>query len=231
MTEEAVIVERADGVGELILNRPERRNALNGAMVEGLHAGVRSLIEDTSIRSVLIRGQGGTLCSGLDLKDLAASPPPAWRAGFAVAWSDLHGEIWASDKPIVGALEGAAIAGGAALALACDFLVAGRGARLQVSEVARGMVAPLNMAWLVAKYGHARAVDVVVGAASHDGADLWRLGMAAMLVDDVEVLSTARDLAVRLAAHDARSVARTKAMARSVAVDFPALVRRLSTDR
>ncbi|GAC1530860.1 MAG: enoyl-CoA hydratase [Acidimicrobiales bacterium] len=226
-----VIVERADGVGELILNRPERRNALNGAMVEGLHAGLRSLIEDTSIRSVVIRGQGGTLCSGLDLKDLAASPPPAWRAGFAAAWSDLHGEIWTSDKPIVGALEGAAIAGGAALALACDFLVAGRRARLQVSEVARGMVAPLNMAWLVAKYGHARAVDVVVGAASHDGADLWRLGMAAMVVDDVEVLSAARDLAVRLAAHDAPSVARTKAMARSVAVDFPALVRTLSPDR
>lgn len=224
-----VTVDRVGAVGELVLNRPERRNALNGAVVEGLHLGLHHLIEDSSIHSILIRGNGGSLCSGLDLKDLATTPPPAWRAGFGAAWSAFHGEVWRSDKPIVGALEGAAIAGGAALALACDFLVAGRLARLQVSEVARGMVAPVNMAWLVTKYGHARAIDVVVGAASLDGADLWRLGMAAVLVDDADVLRAARDLASKLATHDAQSVARSKAMARSVALDFPALLRTLAT--
>ncbi len=228
---DVVRVDRADGVGELVIDRPERRNALNGAVVEGLQAGLQSLVADPSVRVVVIRGEGGTLCAGLDLKELAASPPPPWRAGFGDAWATFHMDIWRSDKPIVGALEGAAIAGGAALAFACDFLVCGHRSRLQVSEVARGMIAPLNVAWLVAKYGHARAVDLVVGAASLSGDDLWRLGIAAAVVDDPHVLSAARELAGRLAAHDAGAVARSKAMIRSTAAtDFPALVGSLRGD-
>lgn len=228
---DVVRVERSFGVGELVIDRPERRNALNGAVVEGLHDGLRSLLDDPQVAVVLVRGEGGTLCAGLDLKELAASPPPAWRAGFGAAWAAFHAEIWGSDKPIVGALEGAAIAGGAALALACDFLVVGRRARLQVSEVARSMVAPVNMAWLVTRYGHARAIDLVVGAAAHDGEDLWRLGMVAEVLDDAEVLAGARGLASRIAGHDAASVARTKQMARSAApVDFVTLLHRFSSD-
>ncbi len=205
-----VKVEKRDGWGELVLNRPERRNALTTDLVIQLHGGLDDCIADDRVAAILVRGEGGCLCAGLDLKEVVGNETQ--RLAFGPAWTDLHLALAGCPKPTIAVLEGAAVAAGSALALACDFLVAGRRSVLHVSEVSRGMTAPMNVAWIVAKHGRARALELVVAAGKHDGEDLFGLGMATRVADDDEVLGAARALAGQLVGHDGAAVAGSKAM-------------------
>lgn len=202
-------IERASGFAELVLDRPDRRNAITGPLVEGLLAGLDELRTDEDVKAVLLRGAGGTFCSGLDLDAFQQDPPPDWRRDFGARWLDLHVALFEYPKPVVGALERYAIAGGSGLALACDLLVAGEGARLQVAEAALGMAAPMNVAWLQLKLGLARVNDLVMTARPVQGPELAQMGLATS-VPDRQVLEEARALAGRLAAHPGHPHASTK---------------------
>ena len=78
-----VLCHRHDGWAELVLNRPERRNAIDGLLADALLAHLTSLRADESVRALVLRGEGGALCSGLDLKAFNAEPPPEWLPRFA----------------------------------------------------------------------------------------------------------------------------------------------------
>jgi enoyl-CoA hydratase/carnithine racemase len=210
-----VRIERREGWGELVLDRPARRNALTVELVVQLRAGLAQLSADDATGAILVRGEGSCLCSGLDLRELVGEANASKRAAFGTEWSELHRELAACARPTIAVLEGAAVAAGAALALACDFLLAGERASLHVSEVTRAMTAPMNIAWLVTKYGSARALDLCVSAEPHDGVDLFRLGMAVAVVDDANVLSAAREMAARLSGYDRGAMAASKDMIRA----------------
>ena len=205
-----VLIERDGRRGELVLNRPQRKNSLIGPLVEELLAGLRELEADEDIGAIVIRGAEGGFCAGLDVKEFRADPPPAWRANFSELWCEFHASCFECPKPIVGALEGFAIAGGSGLALACDLLVVGDGAFLEVAEARLGMAAPMNVAWLRIKLGLTRTYELVMGAERYYGPDLVRLGLATKTVPDPEVLSEARALADRLASFPAPVHASTK---------------------
>lgn len=205
-----VLVERAGRRGELVLNRPERKNAITGPVVEGLLAGLEELGRDDGIGAILLRGAGGGFCAGLDRKELALDPPPAWRERFSERWVELHAALFECPKPIVGALEGFAVAAGSGLALACDLLVAGERSFLHVSEAQLDMAAPMNIAWLKLKLGAGTAYDLALLAERQSGADLLRKGLAVRAVPDEQVLVAARDLGDRLAGLSPRSHAATK---------------------
>ena len=115
-----VEVVTREGWAELILNRPERKNAITGPLGVELARQVNVLSADEDVRVILLRGAEGAFCSGLDLKEFNADPPPAWRSDFAKIWRSAHRALYNCSTPIVGALERYAINGGAALALACD---------------------------------------------------------------------------------------------------------------
>jgi enoyl-CoA hydratase/carnithine racemase len=208
--EPLVLVEREVQRGELVLNRPARRNALIGPVVEALRAGLAELVADEGIHVILIRGAGGAFCAGLDLDAFAEDPPPPWRAGYSALWADLHADIYACPKPVVGALEGPAIAAGSALALACDVLIAGDGCRFQVAEARMGMAAPVNTVWLMLKYGMARALEFGVGAQPYNGPALVQRGLALKSVPDADVLAEARAYADLLAANKPAGMAGVK---------------------
>jgi enoyl-CoA hydratase/carnithine racemase len=205
-----VLVERHGRRGELVLHRPERKNAVTGPLVEALLAGVEELQRDDRIGAILLRGAGDGFCAGLDTKELALDPPPPWREGFAERWVALHAALFECPKPLIGALQGFAIAAGSSLALACDLLVAGEGAFLQVSEARLDLAAPINVAWLQLKIGAAAAYELALLAERHDGADLVRRGLAVRVVPDARVLDEARDVADRVAELSPRSHAATK---------------------
>lgn len=215
-------IARHDGVGELILDRAERRNAIVGPMVDDLISGLEELTSDPDVRAILLRGEGGVLSAGLDVEAFFGdAEPPPWRATFSRRWAELHALLYECEKPIVGALETCAIAAGSALALACDFLVAERDAVLHVLEVERGMVAPVNIVWLHTRFGPARALDLALGARRHDGADLLRLGIATQITERGAALEAAQTMATRLAGFAPGPMARTKAVSRALsAVDF-----------
>jgi enoyl-CoA hydratase/carnithine racemase len=205
-------------VAHVVLNRPERRNALTGPLADELAETIEALNGDDEVSVLVVRGAGGAFCSGLDLKEFAANPPPAWVPEFGGKWQRVHRALFNSEKIIVGALERAAVNGGAALALACDFLIAGESAFLQVGEVQQGMPAPMNMAWLRLRHTEAVAARLALLGDRVHGPELLRLGVAFDCVPDDGVVAAADELTDRLATHDPSGVRRIKVSLRRTVV-------------
>jgi len=204
------MLEHHDGWAEIVLNRPEVRNAINGPLGLALADAFQQVDDDDATQVVVFRGAQGAFCSGLDLKSFNAQPPPDWLADFSTIWRGAHRAIFNCRKPIIGALERYAINGGAALALAADLLIAGRDAFLQVGEVQQGMAAPYNLAWLRLRHSEALASRIALLGDRLDGVTLETLGIACASPADEEVVATAHEMATRLAKYPAGSLARIK---------------------
>ena len=216
---ELVLIERPSSrVAHVVLNRPERRNALTGPLADQLGDVLEQLHHDDDVTVIVIRGAGDAFCSGLDLKEFGLDPQPDWVADFPAKWRRVHKLLFDSDRIIVGALQRAAVNGGAALALACDLLVAGDGSFLQVGEIQQGMAAPMNMAWLRLRFDESLAARLVLIGDRVPGPELARLGVALQSVPGDQVLTATAELAERLAAHDPSGVRRIKTSLRRTAV-------------
>ena len=137
MSEQPEVLTQVDG-GVLIvtMNRPEAKNAMNKAQAEGIAAAMDRLEADNDLRCAILTGAGGTFCSGMDLKGfLKGELPVAGARGFGGLTA------WTPKKPVIAAVDGYALAGGMELAIACDMIVASRGAKFGVPEAKRGLVA------------------------------------------------------------------------------------------
>jgi enoyl-CoA hydratase/carnithine racemase len=200
-----VLIERDGARAEIILNRPERKNALVGPLAIELEAAIAGLSADDSVATIVLRGAGGAFCSGLDLKEFNADPPPPWLGQFGELWRKVHLALYNSPKPIIGALERFAINGGSALALACDLLIVGEGAFLQVGEIQMGRAAPMNLGWLRARHPESVVARLTLIGDRVPGAELVRLGIATEAVPDDQVVMRARQLADAIAAFPAGS--------------------------
>ena len=203
------------GWAELVLNRPERRNAIDGDLGMALAGALRALDTDDAVRAILLRGAEGSFCSGLDLKAFRADPPPEWLPKFNVIWRAVHTALYDCRKPIIAALERFAINGGAALALAADLLVAGETAFLQVGEVRMGMRAPFNIAWLRLRHPESIAAKLALTGRRFTGPELTGMGVAHTCVPDAEVLVRAQEMANELASYPAGAVMGAKAAIRA----------------
>ncbi|MBU4609417.1 enoyl-CoA hydratase/isomerase family protein [Achromobacter sp. GG226] len=217
----AVTWTRHDGWADVVLNRPERRNAIEGTLAADLGEALRTVNADAEVRAIVLRGAGSAFCSGLDLKAFAAEPAPAWKAGFAQAWDDVHGLLLESPKVLVVALERYAINGGAALALAGDVLIAGETAYLQVGEIQIGMAAPRNLAWLVLRHSEAVAARLALLGERVAAPELLRLGVATEVVPDADVVTRAHALAAQIGAYPAAGVAAVKTALRAARAQMP----------
>ena len=135
-TDAPVLTERRDNVLLITLNRPGQRNAVNGALADGVAAALDTLDGDDGLAIAVLTGAGKGFCSGMDLGAFAAGERP-WHAerGFAGIVQQPP------RKPIIAAVEGFAVAGGLEVALACDLIVAAAGAKLGIPEVKRSLVA------------------------------------------------------------------------------------------
>src|SRR5260370_10320058 len=140
-----VLVER-QGVVEVIgINRREARNALNGAVAAGIRDAVDELDATADLRAGVLTGAGGTFSSGMDLKAFLAGEVPSFPGRGLCGITQTPPR-----KPLVGAAEGWALAGGFELLLACDLVVAGASARFGVPEGERGLLAGAGRAMLLA---------------------------------------------------------------------------------
>src|SRR5213080_5362335 len=136
MNDQPVLTERRDNVLLITLNRPEARNAVNLALAEGVAAALDELDADGDLAVGVLTGAGKGFSAGMDLKAFVTGQRP-WIGDRGFAGIVQR----ASRKPLIAAIEGFAVAGGLEVALACDLIVASKGAKLGIPEVKRSLVA------------------------------------------------------------------------------------------
>jgi enoyl-CoA hydratase len=210
---EPVTVERRGHVQVITINRPEVRNALNGAASRALAAAADELDADAGLRVGVLTGAGGTFCAGMDLKGWMSGDKPAIEGrGFGGI------TITPPRKPLIAAVEGYALAGGFELMLACDLVVAGQGSKFGVPEVKRALVAGGGAALLLAKrIPFAAAMELLLTGEPVAAARAAELGLVNRVVPDGTALDGALALAEVIAANGPLAVAATKQIARAAA--------------
>ena len=209
MSEQPVVVEARDGVQIITINRPEARNALTGGVAGGIAAAVDELDADDALRVAVLTGAGGTFSSGMDLKAFLAGDVPIIEGrGFGgIAEAPPR-------KPLIGAVEGWAVAGGFELLLACDLVVAARDARLGVPEVKRSLVAGGGAALeLPRRLPRAIAMELLLTGDPIDAVRAAELGLVNRLTEPGGALEGALALAATIAANGPLAVAATKQIA------------------
>lgn len=174
------------GVARLTLNRPEKRNALNDALVSELIAALRKADRDDSVRVLVITGAGKDFCSGADLAALQkiAAASVADNVADANSLLELFLLIRQLRVPVVAAVRGKALAGGCGLATACDLVLASRSARFGYPEVKIGFVPAMVMAILRRNVGEKRAFELITRGAEIDGTEACRIGLVNQVFAD-----------------------------------------------
>ncbi|MFJ9389059.1 crotonase/enoyl-CoA hydratase family protein [Nocardioides sp. NPDC101246] len=205
-TAAAVRVEERPGVLVITLDRPEARNAVDRAVSEAVAAALDTLDARSDLAVGVITGAGGTFCAGMDLKAfLRGERPSVPGRGFAGITEAPPA------KPVIAAVEGYALAGGCEIVLACDMVVAGRGARFGIPEVKRGLVAAGGgLLRLPERIPPAVAMELALTGDHLEAERAQEIGMVNQVVDDGSALDAAIALADRIAANGPLAVAASK---------------------
>ena len=196
MSDEHLILERADGFAVLTLNRPAKRNALTFAMRRALTAALATLAAADDVACVVLTGAAPDFCAGMDFT--AFGGDAANRREIVESSTALFAALGSFPKPLVAAVEGRALGGGLGLVLACDVRIAAQSAFFGVPEVRFGAAG--GFAALRAAVGDGPARELALTARSFAADESYRLGMLAEVVDDGAALARARAVARDLVA-------------------------------
>jgi enoyl-CoA hydratase/carnithine racemase len=213
-----VLVTQAGSVLEILFNRPEKKNALTGAMYAAVVEAFHRADEDGSVRVVLLSGAGDTFTSGNDIKDFQAraSTNEATHASpFLTALSSL-------ETPLVAAVNGAAIGVGTTMLAHADLVIAARSARFVMPFTSLGLVPEAASSLLFPRLvGHQRASALLLLGEPMDAETAREWGFVNQVVADEDLMSAARGIASRLAALPAAAVRQTKALIKNGRGDVP----------
>ncbi|GAB3313803.1 crotonase/enoyl-CoA hydratase family protein [Haliea atlantica] len=206
MSDQPVLVDVADGVMTITLNRPEAKNAANRALAEGIAAAMDELDSNDAIQVAILTGAGGTFCAGMDLKAFVSGELPMVEGrGFAgVAERPPR-------KPLIAAVEGFALAGGLELALACDLIVSADNAKFGIPEVKRGLAAGAGgLLRLPRQIPPRLAMELALTGDFIDASRAYDMGLINRVVEAGKALEAARELAARISANGPLAVRVTK---------------------
>jgi enoyl-CoA hydratase len=195
-----LIIERPEeGVTRIILNRPERLNAMNVELVTDLHDALDDVARDRHCRVVVLTGAGRGFCAGLDLGGYGDAPRSeglgAVEAGFATQThiAGLVPKLRSLPQPVIAAVNGPAAGGGFALALACDVRIAAASARFNVAFVRLGISGcDIGVSWLLPRLvGASRAWELMLTGRIIDADEADRIGLVLRVVPDAELMEHA----------------------------------------
>lgn len=216
------------GVATVVLDRPERRNALNAALVAELRSELAELAADEAVRVIALRGAGPDFCAGADLREVRASVEAGVLASRedAQALGDLFVQMRRMRPPIVAMVHGRALAGGCGLATACDLVVAAESARFGYPEVRLGFVPAMVMSILRRSVGETRAFELVALGLTIDARQAREYGIVNRVVPDDEFDEAGEAFLTDLAKRSATAVALTKRLLYQIdGVDFESAIR------
>jgi len=207
-----ILYEMRDGVARITLNRPEKRNALDGELVGELKAAFSASSSDDACRVVLLTGAGTDFCSGADLAALEKSAQGSVLDNMADARStaDLFLMMRSHPRPVVGAVQGRALAGGCGIATACDIILAAQSAQFGYPEVNIGFVPAMVMAVLRRSVSEKAAFELVVMGETISATRAHELGLVHRVFADEKFLSEVESYVAKLSAKSSSALMLSK---------------------
>src|ERR1700756_1378620 len=202
-----IITEHAGEILRIQLNRPTKRNAMTSGMYVALADILKNAAKDEQTRVVLWHGAGESFCAGNDIEDFLKNPPGPGESPQA----QLMNALIDFDKPLIAAVQGAAIGGGTTMLTHCDFVYAGESAKFQMPFINLALVPEFGSSLSIpARIGHLRAAELILLALPFDAKRAAELGLVTQVVPDQKLLATASETAQKLAAKPAGALRASK---------------------
>lgn len=215
-----LLIENRGAVRLLTLNRPEKRNALNTELTRVLLEAIRAADADETVGCIVLTGAGQGFCAGADLSEFKGLMDPQAAETRAELTMQLHLVFSKISKPVITAINGAAMGGGAGLAIAGDLAVMAETAKIGYPETKHGIVAAIVLANLVRQVGRKAAFELVASGEPIDAARALALGMVNRVVPHESLIKETIALAEKLAAVSRPAMTETKRLFHEVA-DLP----------
>ncbi|HKN96856.1 MAG TPA: enoyl-CoA hydratase-related protein [Pseudonocardiaceae bacterium] len=224
--EPVLLIDDDKGVRTLTLNRPSAYNSLTTELKDELLAALRAAAADDSVRAVVLTGAGRAFCAGQDLKEHVAaleSGDPAPLRTVDEHYNAITLAIANMAKPVIAAVNGTAAGAGASFAYAADLRIAAMSAKFVMAFANIGLTADSGSSWTLPRLiGYGRAMEIMLLGTPVGAARALEIGMVNQVVPDDDVLSTARELAARMAAGPTTAYATIKAaLQHSATADLP----------
>ncbi|MHC3002348.1 enoyl-CoA hydratase-related protein [Gordonia metallireducens] len=204
-TTDAVSVEVDAPLGVITLRAARRRNPLSTITMKAVTAGLRGFDEDSGVRVIVIRAEGPAFSAGHDLGELVDRTLEDERAVFDTC-AELMRTVHEVRQPVIAEVAGMAFAAGCQLVATCDLAVAGRSAKFSTPGVRIGLFCSTPMVALTRAVGRKRAMHMLLTGEAIDAETAADWGLLSGVVDDAELATTVRDLALHIAGSSARTV-------------------------
>ena len=210
-----IITEHCGDVLRVEFNRPAHKNAMTAAMYTTMAEILASADKDEGVRVVLWHSAGDTFCAGNDIQDFLRNPPPPEGSPQARLIDAFIG----FEKPLVAAVQGAAIGGGTTMLTHCDFVYAGESAKFQTPFVDLALVPEFGSSFSIpARIGHLRAAELVLLGERIGAQRAAELGLVTRVVPDAELFATAAATAQRLAAKASGALLASKRLLKQASI-------------
>jgi methylglutaconyl-CoA hydratase len=206
-----LLLDIAANVATVTLNRPDKRNAISAAMIAELQTALDE-IEKSHARVGIVTGSGKAFCSGMDLEMLAAiaQQSPAENQEDSRRLARLFRRLWSFPRPLIAAVNGAALAGGCGIATLCDFTLAVPEAKFGYTEVKIGFLPAIVSVFLIRQIGEKRSRDLLLTGRIIEAAEAKEVGLINELVPAEKLLDRAKELADLLISASPASLSRAK---------------------
>ena len=210
--EQAVIYEVKDSVATITLNRPDRYNAVNQDLVDGISDSLNKASNDQNVRSVVLTGSGKGFCAGADMSVFAQKATPEQRRDYIIdQYQPLMSKFFDLKKPIIGAINGTAAGVGASFALACDFRVMSSESAILFAFINIGLGPDGGASWLLSRQvGYSKALEIAISGEKIFGDECLKLGLTNKIVETNNILSQAQKWASKLAEKPTLAIGITK---------------------
>jgi enoyl-CoA hydratase/carnithine racemase len=209
-----VIVKKNVPSGTIVLNRPDRRNALSRQMLADIAQALDDLHQERKVRAVILTGAGTAFCAGMDLSEMqeTSKQADAWSQWHldAMQYKELLDRMLQFPKPIIAAVNGPVMAGGVGLMLASDIVIAAPEAKVGLPEPRRGIVAGVVSPLLVFRVGASHAANLLLTATTIDATEALRIGLVQEIVKGDLVWARAQEIAGEIAKSAPEAILLTK---------------------
>ena len=196
MEKKAVLMEVQEGIATIIFNEPNSQNALSEEMIEGLDSSMNSIKHDSSIRAVILTGNGKSFCAGGDIRSFSNVSSAASGRNYMQKHSYFLKELVNMEKPVIAAVNGYAIGAGFSIALACDIVIASTNAKFGLGFNKVGLVPDLGALYHLPRIvGMARAKELVFSDRILSAGEARDYGICLEVVEDNQLLNFAHNLA------------------------------------